>query len=74
MYAPTSDGSKDKIEDFYNQVDGVFQSTLNHEDTKIIGDFNAKIGKGSDGYIVGSIGLGDRNEKGDRLVQFCRKK
>ena len=36
-----------------------------------MGDFNAKIGKGKQGEVVGSHGLGERNERGERLVEFC---
>lgn len=36
-----------------------------------MGDFNAKIGKREENATVGNYGLGERNEKGDRLVQFC---
>lgn len=46
----------------------------NNEVTMIIGNFNAKIGKGSNGDIVGLFSLRHRNNRGDRLVQFCREK
>ncbi|XP_045482912.1 uncharacterized protein LOC123686691 [Harmonia axyridis] len=38
-----------------------------------MGDFNAKIGRGKFEEIVGSYGLGERNEGGDRLLQFCQE-
>lgn len=38
----------------------------------IMGDFNAKIGRGRSSPTVGDFDLGVRNERGDRLVQFCR--
>ena len=38
-----------------------------------MGDMNAKVGKGAVTIIVGSNGLGERNERGDRLVQFCEE-
>ncbi len=38
----------------------------------IMGDINAKIGVGADKeHGIGKFGLGDRNEKGDRLAEFC---
>ena len=43
----------------------------NGEITLVLGDFNAKIGLGAENNIVGSYGLGERNLRGDRLVQFC---
>ena len=40
----------------------------------IMGDFNAKIGKGAYRDIVGKHGLGERNERGERLLHFCIEK
>ena len=36
-----------------------------------MGDLNAKVGEGGDGDVVGGFGLGERNERGDRLVEWC---
>ena len=38
----------------------------------VMGDMNALIGEGSDGSEVGEFGLGKRNERGERFVEFCR--
>ena len=38
-----------------------------------MGDKNAKIGKGKVEDVVGEYGLGERNERGDRLIQFCQE-
>lgn len=38
-----------------------------------MGDFNAKVGEGDEPGIVGKFGLGERNEAGDRLMQFCQE-
>ena len=40
----------------------------------VIGDFNAKIGKEPFQDIVGQHGLGERNSRGERLLQFCIEK
>ena len=37
----------------------------------IEGDFNAKVGKGRHEDIVGSYGLGERDERGDKLIEWC---
>ena len=37
----------------------------------VMGDFNAKIGAQKDLNITGGFGLGERNDAGDRLFQFC---
>ena len=38
-----------------------------------MGDFNAKIGKRkqNESCIMGPYGIGERNERGDRLVEFA---
>lgn len=37
----------------------------------VMGDLNAKIGHGSEGQVVGPFGLGERNERGDKWVEWC---
>ena len=36
-----------------------------------MGDMNAKVGSLAIGNIVGKFGLGERNERGERMIQFC---
>ena len=35
-----------------------------------MGDMNAKVGKEQTGTTTGNFGLGDRNERGERLVEI----
>ena len=44
----------------------------NHEFTIVMGDLNAKVGRGREGNIVGPYGLGVRNERGDKWVDWCQ--
>ena len=39
----------------------------------IIGDFSANVGKGAVENIMGNYGLGTRNDRGDRLIQFFQE-
>ena len=39
----------------------------------LIGDWNAKVGNEESGHITGKCGLGDRNLRGGRLIQFCQE-
>jgi len=39
----------------------------------IMGDWNAKIGQGEEPGTVGRHGLGNRNEAGERLLEFCEE-
>ena len=38
-----------------------------------MGDFNAVVGEGSEEKSVRKYGLGKRNQRGERLVNFCKK-
>lgn len=73
IYAPTADKADQEIEEFYNGIDILLRTTKKADTTIILGDFNAKVGKGKVGEYVGEYGLGDRNERGDRLVEFCQQ-
>lgn len=73
VYAPTADKSDEEIEDFYNQLQMVNRSLKKHHINIIMGDLNAKVGCIKVPGVTGSFGLGDRNERGERLIQFCRE-
>ncbi|XP_073824763.1 FERM domain containing isoform X3 [Musca autumnalis] len=73
VYAPTADKSNDEIEAFYIEVEELIKITKPHEITIIQGDFNAKVGSDIVAGVKGIYGLGDRNERGDRLIEFCQE-
>ena len=69
VYAPTSVSSQEELEEFYDAL----QTEMRHKKTHynvIMGDFNAKVGKG-DEDCVGSFGYGVRNDRGDDLINFA---
>lgn len=70
-YAPTCDKSDDMIEEFYSDLEKAMCLTKKGEITIVLGDFNAKIGKNATKEISGHYGLGERNARGERLIQFC---
>ncbi|RUS89973.1 hypothetical protein EGW08_002240 [Elysia chlorotica] len=70
-YAPTSDYSDDEIEEYYEEIQTVLRHVKSTDVLIIMGDFNAKVGKGKEGDTVGNYGLGERNERGQRLIHFC---
>ena len=39
----------------------------------VMGDLNAKVGKERTTNITGQYGLGTRNERGERLIEFCQQ-
>lgn len=71
VYAPTSDSSDEEIEQFYMQILQILKKLPKQNLTLISGDFNAKVGKGRTGEHIGPHGLGERNERGERLSVFA---
>jgi len=71
-YAPTAAAEDHDISSFYASLQELHSSCKSNEVTIVMGDFNAKVGRERDGKIVGNFGLGNRNECGDKLVDWCR--
>lgn len=73
LYAPTAERSNKDVEEFYKQAEQLLSITKKHDINIIVGDMNAKVGRREVKGIVGKYGLEDRNDRGDRLVQFCQE-
>ena len=73
VYAPIADAEEEEIEHFYDSIDSVIRECKRHEINIFMGDFNAKVGQGREEQIVGPHGLGIRNERGEKLIDWCRE-
>ncbi|CAF1318651.1 unnamed protein product, partial [Rotaria magnacalcarata] len=71
VYAPTTGAADEEIEDFYVSLQQLVDATPKKDTIVIMGDWNAKVGSKPITGITGNFGLGDRNEAGDRLLEFC---
>ena len=72
-YAPASSASDEEMDQFYNSLQDTLDSILNRDVKIIMGDFNAKVEKlRSNKPSCGKFGLGDQNERGADLVEFCQ--
>jgi len=73
VYAPTADSSDEDIEEFYKQLEKVLKELPRKDVKLIIGDWNAKVGTDNDGYeaVMGRYGYGQRNARGERLLEFA---
>lgn len=69
-YMLTADRNDKEVEKVYASKEG----EMKREKGKyiVMGDWNAVIGKGRKGNIVGDFGIGKRNERGKRLLQFYK--
>ena len=73
VYAPTSASSDDEIEIFYDSIEHALTQTPKEDIIIVTGDWNAKIGSDNTHWesVMGRYGYGDRNERGDRLLEFA---
>lgn len=69
--APTNN-AKEKIEDFYKQLQAVLDRGRNKDIIVLMGDVNGKIGSDNTGHeeIMGTQGLGKMNENGERFIDL----
>lgn len=73
VYAPTTEHDDNEIEAFYEEIEKVMKKLRLDGPLFVMGDFNAKVGKGIAGNSVGAYGLGQRNDRGDRLIEYADK-
>ena len=73
VYAPTQDHDGEEIEQFYQEIQNGIKYAKSDEVICLMGDLNAKVGDERYQNIVGMHGLGRRNERGERLIQFCQE-
>ena len=73
VYAPTNEANDEDKDNFYEQLQTVVDSVHKHDILLVMGDFKAKVGEHNEGYenIIGSHGVGEINDNGERLVDFC---
>ena len=71
-YAPTSTASDEEMEEFYCSMQEALNSIPNRDVKLVMGDLNAKVGKlASSSVCCGKYGLGEQNERGSDLLEFC---
>jgi len=71
-YAPTADMLDEEVEAFYKEVDHVLTEIPKQNLLMITRDFNARVGEDAgENDVLGKYGHGQRNDKGQTLVDFC---
>ena len=74
IYAPKEIAEQTEKAQFYEELTETIKEHKKSRDQLIVmRDFNAKVGKTTDKKVVGPYGMGDRNENGDLLIDFCRE-
>jgi hypothetical protein len=69
----TSSHTEEEIEEVYRQMEEVLGQVKGEENRIMMGEWNAVVG-GNEGSRVGNFGLGERNAKGESLVEFFNEK
>ena len=73
LYAPTTNAEDAEINQFYEELEDHLEVTPKKDVLFITGDGNAKVGSQDIPGITGKFGLGEQNEAGERLTEFCRE-
>jgi hypothetical protein len=73
VYAPTADSSEEDLELFYIDLIKAVKEIPKRDVLIIVGDWNAKIGTDRIGWerVIEKYGFGDRNERGEKLLEFA---
>ena len=73
VYAATTEATDEEVEGFYDQIRTALEISKSQDIVFVAGDFNAKVG--TDFLcpeVCGRYGLGMQNDRGERLLNFCR--
>src|SRR5215469_4252685 len=71
VYAPTTQHEEDEINKFYREVQSAKDQCKQHEMIVVMGDLNAKVGNEHFDEVVGPCGLVERNDRGERWIEWC---
>jgi len=75
VYMPTSEHKEEEVEEMYDKIEELLdRESVGRDYVVVMGDWNAVVGEGKEDNIVGHYGLGYRNERGEKLVEFCRRR
>ena len=74
VYALTTNTEEAEIERFYEDLQDLLELTPKKDVLFITGDWNAKVGSHETPGVTGKFGLGEQNEAGQRLIEFCQEK
>ena len=71
-YLPTIDYDDEEVEKLYDQLEAILGKQKGIDNVNIMGDYNAVVGEGRENRVVEKFGLGKRNDRGKRLIEFCK--
>ena len=73
VYTPTTNAEEVEVEWFYEDLQDLLELTLKKYVPFIIGDWNEKARIQEISRVTGKFALGEQNEAGQRLTEFCQE-
>ena len=73
VYAPTTSAEEAEVDQFYENLEDLLELTPKEDVLVITGDWNAKLESEDIPGVTGKFDLGDKNEAGQRLPEFCQE-
>ena len=73
VYALTSNTEEAEAEQYYEDLQDLWELTPKRDVPFIIGDWNEKVGSQETPEVTGKFGLGVQKEAGRRLTEFCQE-
>ena len=64
---------KAEVEQFYEDLQDLLELIPKKDVLSIIGDWMAKVASQETPGIIGKLGLGVKNEAGQRITEFCQE-
>src|SRR6476619_5240125 len=71
-YLPTTDNEDEEVEKLYDQLEEILGKQKGAYNVIVMGDFKTGVGEGKEDRVVGKFGLGKRNDRGERVIEFCK--
>ena len=72
-YKQYNNDEEAEVERFYEDLQDLLELTPKKDVLFIKGDWNAKVGSQETPGVTGKFGLGEQNEAGQRLIEFCQE-
>ena len=74
VYMPTTEHDDEEVDELYQQLESVIDEQKGTDFLVVMGDWNAVVGEGQEENEIGQFGLGKRNDRGEKLIEFCKRR
>ena len=73
VYVPATNAKEAEVDQLYEDLEGLLELTPKKDGLFIIRDWNEKVRSQDIPGVTGKFGLGEQNEAGQRLTEFCQE-